>query len=128
MSYCKDCTSRNAPSFVMTDRQWQKFRLFFRFVTDRSPREKMSLGQNLERYSTIGKIVRQSVCNGTGVQALGAESPTKGMFFCILVLSSNRIFIWMCKGTSVPCTLMVRLCQSRIWLNHGLTAHLGALV
>ncbi|CAI8866147.1 hypothetical protein EMIT0P100_250019 [Pseudomonas sp. IT-P100] len=46
---CKDCTSRNAPTFQRTGHEEQKFRLFLHFVTDRFCLAKMSLGQNLER-------------------------------------------------------------------------------
>lgn len=49
ISHCKDCTSRNAPTFQRTGHEEQKFRLFLHFVTDRFCLAKMSLGQNLER-------------------------------------------------------------------------------
>jgi hypothetical protein len=81
ISHCKDCTSRNAPTVQSTDHRWQKFRLFFHFVTDRFYPAKMSLGQNLERERPYGKIVRQSAQRGTDVPDRGAIAPTKGMFF-----------------------------------------------
>ena len=79
--YCKDRTICNSPTFKLTLGQRQKFLLFFPAVTDRFYPAKMSLGQNLERASPDGKIVRQSVSEGNGLSVSVGERTDEGQLF-----------------------------------------------